>query len=60
MISEQSYAVAQMGDGGNFHWCCSSWLVRSEYVFWKLEPTGTNWNQWTRHGEKGETGRSQE
>ena len=42
MISEQSFAVAQMTDGNTFHWCCSSWLVRSEYVFWKLEPTGTN------------------
>lgn len=38
-ICEESSTVAQMRDGSGFHWCCS-WLVRNEYVFWKLEPTG--------------------
>lgn len=31
--------VAQMSGGSAFHWSCSR-LVKSEYVFWKLEPTG--------------------
>lgn len=34
--------MAQMRDGGGFHWGCSSCTVRNEYVFWKLEPNGTN------------------
>lgn len=41
-ISEEPFTVAQMREGSGFHWGCSSWMVRSEYVFWKLEPTETN------------------
>lgn len=41
-ISEESFMVTQISHGSGFHWGCCSWIVRSEYVFWKLEPIGTN------------------